>query len=76
MKRFIGALASNRYLHLFLGTMVALTGLAEAAQTLGEDFLSGELRGAHGVVLLGLWHMAKSFSEIVEASDYLKEGLE
>ena len=76
MKRLIIAFACNRYLHLFLGTMVALTGLAEVAQTLGEDFLSGELRGAHGVVLLGLWHMAKSFSEIVEASDYLKEGLE
>lgn len=76
MKRAIVALACNRYLHLFLGTVVALTGLAEVAATLGEDLLSGKVRGGHGVVLLGLWHMARSLAELVEAADYLKEGLE
>ena len=76
MKRLIRALARNCYLHLFLGAVVALSGLLEIGQTLVEDLSSGNIHSGHGVVLLGLWHMAKSFSEIVEASDYLKEGLE
>ncbi|MBT3373019.1 MAG: hypothetical protein HOF91_22380 [Rhodospirillaceae bacterium] len=76
MKRWIRALARNRILHLFLGTVVALTGLWEVGETLGQDLLSGEFHGGHGVVLIGLWHMARALAEIVEASDYLDEGLE
>jgi hypothetical protein len=56
--------------------MVALSGLLEVAQTLGEDLLSGKLHSAHGVALLGLWHMTRSLAEIFEASGYLKEGLD
>ncbi len=76
MKRLIKGLARNRYCHLFLGAVVAFTGLWEVGDTLWEDFASGEIHGGHGVGLLGLWHLARALAEIVEASDYLDEGLE
>jgi hypothetical protein len=76
MKRLIRALARNCYLHLFLGAVVALSGLLEIGQTLVEDLSSGNIHSGHGVVLLGLWHLARALAELVEASDYLNEGLE
>ena len=69
-------LAGNSYLHLFLGAVVALSGLMEIGETLQDDFVNGKFRSGHGVVLLGVWHLFRSLAEIVEASDYLKEGLD
>ena len=76
MKRLIRALARNCYLHLFFGAVVALSGLLEVAQTLAEDLSSGNLRSGHGVALLGLVHLLRAIADLLEASDYLNEGLE
>jgi hypothetical protein len=75
MKRLIKLVARNCYLHLFLGAVVALSGLLEFGQTLVEDLSSGNIRSGHGVILLGLLHVARALAELVEASDYLNEGL-
>jgi len=40
-----------------------------------EDFTTGNFHSAHGVVAIGIWHLCRSVSELIEASDYLNEGL-
>jgi len=76
MKKWIITLAGNSYLHLFLGAVVALTGLMEVGETLQDDFVNGKFHSGHGVVVIGVWHLFRSLAEIVESFDYLKEGLE
>ena len=75
MKKWIRVIAGNSYLHTFLGVIVALTGLLEVGETLQDDFVNGKFHSGHGVVLIGVWHVLQSLSEIIEASDYLDEGL-
>jgi len=48
----------------------------EVGETLQDDLVNGNFRSGHGVVLIGVWHLLQSLSEIIEASDYLDEGLE
>ena len=76
MKKWIRVIAGNSYLYTFLGVIVALTGLLKIAETLQDDFVNCKFRSGHGVVLIGVWHLLQSLSEIIEASDYLDEGLE
>ena len=40
-----------------------------------EDFTTGNFHSAHGVVAIGIWHLCRSVSELIKASDYLNEGL-
>lgn len=75
MKSVIRFIARNHYLHLLLGIVTACAGVNEAVDTLVDDFLSVNPHSAHGVIAIGLWHVCRSISEIVEASDYLEEGL-
>lgn len=75
MKSIIRSVARNKYLHLFLGLVTVFAGLNEAWDTISEDFTTGNFHSAHGVVAIGIWHLCRSVSELIEASDYLKEGL-
>ncbi|MDP7052883.1 MAG: hypothetical protein QGI61_01720 [Alphaproteobacteria bacterium] len=76
MKKWITALAGNSYLNLFLGVVVALTGLMEVGETLQHDFVNGKIRSGHGVVLIGVWHLVRSVADLLDAADYFKDGLE
>jgi hypothetical protein len=75
MKSIIRFVAKNKFFHLFLGLVTCVAGINEAWDTISEDFMTGNLHGAHGVVAIGIWHICRSISEIVEASDYLNEAL-
>ena len=75
MKSIIRFVARNKFLQLFLGIVTLFAGINEAWDTLTVDFTTGNFHSAHGVIAIGIWHMCRSFAEIVEASDYLKEGL-
>ena len=75
MKSIIRSVARNKYFHLFLGLVTVFAGLNEAWDTISEDFTTGNFHSAHGVVAIGIWHLCRSVAELIEASDYLNEGL-
>ena len=75
MKLIIRFVARNICFHLFLGLVTVFAGLNEAWDTISEDFTTGNFHSAHGVVAIGIWHLCRSVSELIEASDYLNEGL-
>ena len=75
MKSIIRFVARNKYFHLFLGLVTLCAGLNEAWDTIFEDFATVNFHSAHGVVAIGIWHLCRSVSELVEAADYLNEGL-
>jgi len=75
MKSVIRFISKNKIFHLFLGLVTFSAGLNEAWETISEDIISGRFHSAHGVIAIGVWHMCRSISEIIEASDYLNEGL-
>ena len=56
--------------------MTILAGFTEIWKTISEDFISGNIRGAHGVIIIGVLHFSRALAEFVEASDYLKESIE
>ncbi len=68
--------AKNPYLHLFLGLIVVTAAVGEIWETIIEDLSEGVLRGHHGVAFIGIWHVLRAISEIIESSDYLKEALD
>ena len=76
IKKSIIFVARNKYLHLFLGAMTILAGFTEIWDTIREDFISGNIRGHHGVIFIGVIHFFRALAEFVEASDFLKEGIE
>jgi hypothetical protein len=76
IKQSIIFVAENKYLHLFLGSMTILAGFTEIWGTISEDFISGTIRGAHGVIIIGVLHFFRALAEFVEAADYLKESIE
>jgi hypothetical protein len=75
MKSIIKFVAQNKFFHLFLGLVTVFTGLNEAWDTIYKDFSTANFHSAHGVVAIGVWHLCRSISELVEASDYLDEGV-
>ena len=74
MKSIVRFISRNKFLHLFLAIVTVGAGLNEVSETILSDFMSGKIHGGHGVVTIGLWHLCKSLSEIIEASDYAKEA--
>lgn len=75
-KGIIIRVAKNKPLHIFLGLMTVYAGFSEIWETISDDFLSANIRAAHGVIFVGVIHILNSFSEFVESADYLKEGVE
>ena len=75
MKSIIRFVAQNKFFHLFLGLVTVFAGLNEAWDTIAQDFSTGNFHSAHGVVAIGVWHLCRSISELVEASDYLDKGV-
>jgi hypothetical protein len=75
MKSIIRFVAQNKFFHLFLGLVTVFAGLNEAWDTISQDFSTGNFHSAHGVVAIGVWHLCRSISELVEASDYLDKGV-
>jgi hypothetical protein len=75
-KEIILRVAKNKFLHIFLGLMTVYAGFSEVWETLADDFRSANIRGGHGVLFVGVLHLLRSFSEFVEAADYLKEGVD
>ena len=43
---------------------------------LGDDSPSKNIKGAHGVIFVGVLHLLRSLSEFIEAADYIKESLD
>ena len=76
LKEIIIKIAQNKILHLFLGLMTVYAGASEAWDTIVDDFSSMNIRSSHGVIFLGAYHMLRSISELIESTDYLKEGIE
>jgi hypothetical protein len=76
IKQSIIFVARNKYLHLFLGSMTILSGFTEIWETISEDIISGNIRGGHGIIIIGVGHFFRALAEFVEASDYLKESVE
>ena len=76
MRKILFWVATNKYLHLFLGVMIILGGVNEVWETIEEDLLAANLRGSHGAAMLGAIHCLRSLSEFVEAADAFKEGAE
>lgn len=75
MKSIVRFISRNKFLHLFLAVVTIGAGLNEVAETILSDVMSGKVHGGHGVVSVGLWHLCKSLSEIIEGSDYAKEAM-
>jgi hypothetical protein len=75
-KEIILRVSKNKFLHIFLGLITVYAGISETWETLAEDFSSGNIRGGHGVIFIGVLHLLHSISEFVEAADYLKEGVD
>jgi hypothetical protein len=75
-KEIILKVAKNKFLHIFLGLVTVYAGFSETWGTLAEDFSSGNIRGGHGVIFVGVLHLLRSISEFVEAADYLEEGID
>jgi hypothetical protein len=75
MKSIVRFISRNKFLHLFLAVVTVGAGLNEVAGTILSDFMAGKIHGGHGVVTIGLWHLCKSLSDIVEASDYFSVGM-
>jgi hypothetical protein len=76
MRSIIQFIATNKFLHMFLGIVVAGSGLLEVGETILEDITSGNLHGGHGVVVIGILQVCKSLGDIIEGSDYLKEAMD
>ena len=76
IKKSIIFVARNKYLHLFLGVMIMLAEFTEIWDTIHEDFISGNIRGHHGVIFIGVIHFSRALAEFVKASNFLKEGIE
>tara|TARA_E500000318_G_scaffold77626_3_gene72407 strand:+ start:9969 stop:10256 length:288 start_codon:yes stop_codon:yes gene_type:complete len=76
IKKFIISIATNKFLHLFLGLMTVYAGASEAWETIVDDFSSAHIRASHGVIFLGAYHLLRSLAEFVESADYFKESIE
>ena len=76
MRSIIQFIAMNKFLHLFLGIVVAGSGLYEVGETLLDDIVSGNVHSGHGIVIVGILHMCKALGDIIEGSDYLKESMD
>ena len=75
MKKLVLIISRNGYAHIFLGLCVVLTGFWELGDTILDDIIRGQIRGGHGIIILGVCHMFKAIADVIEASDYLEEGL-
>jgi hypothetical protein len=75
MMSVIRFISRNKLFHLFLAIVTVGSGLYEVGATVIEDIASGNIHGGHGVVAIGLWHLCKSLSDIVEGSDYFSEAM-
>ena len=76
LKELILGIAKNRVLHIFLASMTVYAGFSETWETLADDFTSKNIKGAHGVIFVGVLHLLRSLSEFIEAADYIKESLD
>jgi len=73
MRPVITIIANHRWINLFIGLIVLVAGGAELSDNLIHDWQQKELnlRAAHGVALLGFWHVLKAFADIFESFEYL-----
>jgi len=78
LKRFIKLifwLFANRYSHMLLGVVVVGSAVGEFGTDLIYDLAHENGKGlhvGHGVFLLGMLHILRPFTEIVEGLDYLR----
>ena len=75
-KEIILWVAKNKFLHIFLGLITVYAGFSETWETLAKDISSGQIKGGHGVILIGVLHLLRSIAEFIEAADYLEEGID
>jgi hypothetical protein len=75
-KEIILWVAKNKFLHIFLGLITVYAGFSETWETLAKDISSGQIKGGHGVIFIGVLHLLRSTAEFIEAADYLEEGID
>ena len=75
-KEIVLWVAKNKFLHIFLGLITVYAGFSETWETLAKDISSGQIKGGHGVILIGVLHLLRSIAEFIEAADYLEEGID
>lgn len=66
--------ASHPILNVVLGILMLVTGLAEAGETLIEDFRTLNFGAHHGVMIFGLVHAFKALPALVLGAEMLHES--
>ena len=75
MSQVLRYLSKNKVLHLLVGIFAVSAGLAEVADTIMEDIVNFNLRGHHGLVVLGFWHCLTCLPDILDGIDNWQEGI-
>jgi hypothetical protein len=74
MRKVLRYLSKNKALHLLVGIFAVSAGLMDVADTIMEDIATFNLRGSHGLVGLGMWHLLSSLTDIVDGIDDWQDG--
>lgn len=75
MRKVLRYLSKNKVLHLLVGIFAVSAGLMDVADTIMEDIATFNLRGSHGLVGLGTWHLLSSLTDIVDGIDDWQDGI-
>lgn len=63
LERFLGHPA----VRLVVGLLLIVSGMSEVVEAAHEDVEKHSLKGAHGVVLIGLYHSLEAFVGVLKA---------
>ncbi|WP_033068094.1 hypothetical protein [Thalassospira australica] len=59
--------ARNQWVDASVGFILLFTALGDTGDTLFEDLTSGNFKGSHGVLVLGLAHIIRSIPPVIRS---------
>ena len=63
-------IVENPWLNLFVALALAATALSELRETLADDFVRGNVRGHHGILLFAVLSGLKAVPDLFEAGEH------
>ncbi len=61
----------SRYMHLFMGIVLLVTGLCEVFQDLTKDVFGVRIRVHHGIIIYGLYQIINALISIIQGHQYI-----
>lgn len=71
VRRFCKWMAESPHMQFAVGSILLVTSLFEAWETLYEDLKAFNLGGHHGLIIYGLYNMLKNLPELFEGIEYI-----